>query len=652
MATNVNWARCLDKSQLGGVIFGCTNSTMEECLTSQLFGLPAKHFLYVKNIEPGLPLFLFNYSERKLYGIYEAASSGKMNIDSYAWTQGGSDRTKYPAQVKIRVRMKCQALGEHQFKPIIADNYYSPILLWFELDHTQSNNLLSKLSSSAVGPKTLAPKYTKKWTASVKTSTLRVKREEKGASEQSSLTDDTENSRATSDDSQCLDADDNQLNEPSLCNQNNEMTQYDEKDILYMKLKELALSGEFLDANMTGNVVEAACTGNADVGHEKNDNAMTSLGKWNDESTFSSLDYPAIVSQLCREMEEVKASKQQQDLKMENLEKKLVEAEQKIYQLENRCMIMESESHPSATLSSNEARIGVDEAQMNLNKSIFIVGGYDGVSWSAALDSFSPSHNILRSHKPMSAVRAYASVAKLNGELYVFGGGTDSMWYDTVESYNAVEDEWTARPSLNAKKGCLAAVALDGKFYSIGGGNEMDCFSDVEMLDPNVGRWVSARSMLQKRFALASVECQGALYAVGGFDGNDYLKSAERYDPREHYWTEISSMHTRRGGHSLVVLNNRLYAIGGHDGEKTVPIVEIYDPRVGSWIPGEPMNQCRVYLAAARLKDTIYAIGGLKAGSDIVDMIECYKEGRGWQVTNLRSARNKCYASAIVLGED
>lgn len=63
-------------------------------------GLPAPHFSYVKNIEPGLPLFLFNYSDKKLYGIYEAASSGKLNINPYGWTVDGAEKTKYPAQVR------------------------------------------------------------------------------------------------------------------------------------------------------------------------------------------------------------------------------------------------------------------------------------------------------------------------------------------------------------------------------------------------------------------------------------------------------------------------------------------------------------------------------------------------------------------------
>ena len=68
-----------------------------------LTGLPAQHFSYVKNIDPGLPLFLFNYSDRKLHGIFEAASNGQMNINPYGWTTDGSERTSYPAQVSYEI---------------------------------------------------------------------------------------------------------------------------------------------------------------------------------------------------------------------------------------------------------------------------------------------------------------------------------------------------------------------------------------------------------------------------------------------------------------------------------------------------------------------------------------------------------------------
>ncbi|XP_011077511.1 kelch-like protein 1 isoform X1 [Sesamum indicum] len=655
MASNVKWARNLQKSQLGGIIFGCTKDTMRECLANQLFGLPAQHFLYVKNIEPGLPLFLFNYSERNLHGIYEAASSGKMSIDSYAWTADGSDRTKYPAQVQIRVRLQCQALPEYQFKPIIIDNYYSQSHFWFELDHAQASRLMSKFSSLGVAPRPFIPQNPPKWNVKMQRFPSNDKREESGAAVPPPLTDDFANSNdsigtsVTSEDSVCLDQN-NQLMEPSLRNQ---MVEFDEKGLIYMKLKELSLSCESRDTNMIGHLLGDASTSEVDLEHETHDADMVNSGKRSDRSSLDSLDYPAIIAQLVREMEELKTFKQEQTEKMEILEKKLAEAEQEIHRLENRCVILESISNTSVRLSGDNTPIeSPDGFYSNLNESILIVGGYDGISWSPALHSFLPSHDVLRSLKPMSSARSYASVASFNGDLYVFGGGTGSTWYDTVESYNALNDEWSWRPSLNKEKGSLAGAALNGKIFAVGGGNGVECFSDVEMFDPCVGRWISARSMLEKRFALAAVELNGALYVVGGYDGNDYLKSAERFDPREHSWSRIESMDAKRGCHSLVAMNEKLYALGGFDGITMVPSVEIYDPRRGTWMTGEPMNQGRGYSAAAVLKDSIYVVGGVKTDEDIVDMIECYKEGQGWEATKLRAVGKRCFASAIVLQVD
>lgn len=94
-------SRNLTKTQLGGVVFGCTKDTIKECLSKHLFGLPYNHISYVQKIDTALPLFLFNYSDRKLHGIFEAAGPGLLNINPYAWTSNGSDRTSFPAQVGL-----------------------------------------------------------------------------------------------------------------------------------------------------------------------------------------------------------------------------------------------------------------------------------------------------------------------------------------------------------------------------------------------------------------------------------------------------------------------------------------------------------------------------------------------------------------------
>ncbi|RZC63261.1 hypothetical protein C5167_025016 [Papaver somniferum] len=146
-------ARNLRTDELGGVILGCTRETMTECLTNKIFGLPAFHISYIRKIKPGLPLFLFNYSDRKMHGIFEATSNGEMNINPCGWSEDGQELTKYPAQVRVCVRMQCKSLLEEQYKPILIDNYYTEDFFWFELDHTQTRNLISLFEPLVIAKK-------------------------------------------------------------------------------------------------------------------------------------------------------------------------------------------------------------------------------------------------------------------------------------------------------------------------------------------------------------------------------------------------------------------------------------------------------------------------------------------------------------------
>ncbi|KAF3659075.1 putative UDP-glycosyltransferase 76E1-like [Capsicum annuum] len=516
---NTGAFRYLMKKQLGGVIFGCKNNTMKECIQKQLFGLPAAHFQYVKSIDPGLPLFLFNYSNRELHGIYEAASSGNMNINPYGWTSDGSGRTLYPAQVQMRPRQLCQPLPESLFKPIILNNYYNENHFLFELDHVQAGKLISEFSPRVLAPIRSMPQH--------------------------------------------------------AANRRNTI-----QDVVLKKTEE--------DCRPR----HAECS-----------------------NSGASLD----------------------DAKEENK------------QLINRYKMPVS-SYPSHQLADETVFESINQVQLN-PESIFLVGRYNGVSWFSTLESYSPSNDVLKSFKPMNLVRSYASVAKLGGELFVFGGGvgTGSLWYDTVESYSPADNKWTFRSPLNKRKGSLAGATLNDKIFAIGGGNQSGCLFEVELYDPQVARWITTRSMSQKRASLAAAELNGALYAVGGYDGRNYLATAERFDPREPYWTKISSMSTRRGCHACIVLDGQLNAIGGYDGTTMVCSTEIYDPRFPVWMVGQPMKHARGYLAAAVLQESIYVIGGVQSNKEFVDVIECYKDGQGWQTPNLTGIERRCCCAAIVL---
>uniref|UniRef100_A0A1J3IIT5 Kelch-like protein 5 n=2 Tax=Noccaea caerulescens TaxID=107243 RepID=A0A1J3IIT5_NOCCA len=641
--------RNLTKSQLGGVIFGCTKNTIKECMSKQLFGLPYNHITYVQKIDVGLPLFLFNYSDRKLHGIFEAAGPGQMNVDPYAWTSNGSERTSYPAQVQISVRLQCEPFSEDKFKPAIEENYYTSHHFRFELDHFQTNKLMCLLTSFAVKPKPpLSTSHSRQVFHLIPPSETKENTDELKPSKNEPV-DCLEVSLGESDSSAAASHPAISENHPDVQN-----SKQKDKDYVLEKLNDLALSHAHQDDCLMETVDQVnipTCKNLEDRNTLEEETCSEGKG---DGSSLVSSPRQHEMSQLMHEVKELKAYGMKNSTKICYLEEKLDEAHKEIYRLRERCNMLESISGPLiAKAGRSDMEIySPDDSSLDPTEAILLLGGVDGYSESclSSVQSYFPSRNVVKAHSSMSGIRSNASVAKSDGKIYIFGGDDGGHgWFDTAESYNETDGRWSLCPPLTERKGSLGGASLDGKIFAIGGGNGIVSFSDVEMLDPDIGKWIRTRSMEQKRFAVASSEHNGSIYAVGGFDENEYLNTAERFDPREHSWMRIASMKSRRGCHSLVVLNEKLYAIGGYDGSAMVSSVEIYDPRTGTWTAGEPMKELRGYSAAAVVKDSIYVIGGYKGeGEDILDTVECFKEGEGWKNVAASSIGRRCFLSAVV----
>ncbi|KAK4742560.1 hypothetical protein SAY87_000561 [Trapa incisa] len=638
--------RNLSKENLGGVIFGCRNSTMKECLSKQLFGLPYGHISYVKNVKPGLPLFLFNYSDRKLYGIFESVSHGQLNINPYGWTDG-SERTQYPAQVQVRLRLRCQPLNEDQFKPIIVDNYYKANHFWFELDHGQTSKLISLfaslevLSSSSFSHQRVGGRNI---SAAFPTVELRNRACEMVMPMNAGCLNQSSGKSDSADDFPALEGDNQSFD--SRSQMSGEVQ--DGEDLLIEKLKSIMLYQEIQALCSEDDLGDTSAVDVVLCSEEDICVASTSIIKEESEEKLpTSLDYPAIIDKLIQEIEELKAYRTEQTHKLSYLEEKLAKAETGIHELRGCCSKLESIIVSSVHVTSGSTLEPFNK--LDPRESIFLLGGYDGLSWLSTMDSYFPSRDVIKSLKPMNSIRSYASVVMFNEELYLFGGGNGESWYNTVDCYSIAENTWTSKPSLILPRGSLGGVVLHDKIFALGGGNGQDCFSEVEMLDLDIGKWISSRSMLQKRFALAAVEFNGAIYVTGGYDGTSYLNSAERFDPREYSWTRMPNMTSRRACHSLVVLNEKLYALGGFDGTAMISSVETFEPRLASWILGEPMKSPRGYSAAAVSGDSIYVIGGVRADQGISDTVECYKDGQAWQETVSKAIGKRCFASAIAL---
>jgi len=96
-----------------GYVFLCNNKTERECLEKKLFGSPKSELNRVSEVKEGDILFLLNYQSNRLHGVFEAVSDGKMDVEPYAFDG------RFPAQVRVRRKMRCSSLNEAALLPLI-----------------------------------------------------------------------------------------------------------------------------------------------------------------------------------------------------------------------------------------------------------------------------------------------------------------------------------------------------------------------------------------------------------------------------------------------------------------------------------------------------------------------------------------------------
>lgn len=103
-----------------GFIFGCNSDTMDECLGRGIFGLPQNMKAAAANIRPGSSIFLFNVTDRLLFGIFEALTPATMNIEPRAFSKNpNSTSSPFPVQIRVRVSLECPPLEDND--PVLND---------------------------------------------------------------------------------------------------------------------------------------------------------------------------------------------------------------------------------------------------------------------------------------------------------------------------------------------------------------------------------------------------------------------------------------------------------------------------------------------------------------------------------------------------
>jgi cleavage and polyadenylation specificity factor subunit 4 len=103
-----------------GFIFGCSSDTMDECLGRGILGMPAHMKAAAQWIVPGSSVFLFNVTDRLLFGIFEALTPAAMNIEPTAFSKNPkATSSPFPVQIRVRVSLECPPLEDTD--PILND---------------------------------------------------------------------------------------------------------------------------------------------------------------------------------------------------------------------------------------------------------------------------------------------------------------------------------------------------------------------------------------------------------------------------------------------------------------------------------------------------------------------------------------------------
>lgn len=666
--TSAITARNLRDSDLAGVIFGCKNGTYEECLNKQLFGLPAPHFSYVRKIKPGLPLFLFNYSDRKLHGIFEALSQGQMNINSNAWTQDGdaSDYnniygTPFPAQVKIRIRMHCRPLQEDEFKPIIVNNYYEPRLFWFELDSAQTKKLISMFSSSQVTP---LLKNITSFNASVKPSSASIATKHQGSGAQKpawahpkswkGLFEDNTNNNSDQQNNLHIES---ESSNPSAAPENwislfkdntTSNSRPNPETNLHIDQPNVESWESLYCSDDSRPVPEAEVfhapfiTQVTTCSHPQSSSYDTScVGASHSEAVSSGMN----LSYSDKSTKECSASWTLPGLdakkKLESLEEKSIHEEDHLrLNSGHECLFpampkakiptFDHLHHPEAAMAST-----VDSSMVHSTLAKF----FTEVEWlkssqvKQAQKIHSLEFDLVESRKEIQQLKD--QFKKLKSGIPSKLGGAE---HPEASQFDLIDESHSTA----------------GDFIYLVGGFDGSCWlSNLDLYSSSDDTLNTLASTTPARKYASATKINKDLYIVGGLEAGDrdrWLDTVESYNLETKQWTSRPPIKTKKGNLGLLSSRDRILAAGGGNSYEFFSDVEMLDMNAGKWIPFPSMLHKRSALAVVEVNGIFYVSGGCDE-KDYLKSVERYDpRERWWTGLESMSTERACH-SLVVLGE-
>ncbi|KAF1864342.1 hypothetical protein Lal_00021998 [Lupinus albus] len=645
-------ARNLKKSELGGVIFGCKHSTIKECFEKQLFGLPNGHFSYVKNISTGLPLFLFNYSDRKLYGIFEAASTGRWNIDPHCWTEGGSGSTHFPAQVKFKTRMCCQPLLENQFAPIIADNYYGQTFFRFELDQDQTNKLISLFSSSPATPSVYPPgrSITKKSTL-VSSSRQTDGVTEKPASDLNVASQKQANIYGGSS------VNGIGLSYSSIL-KNNRGPSYSSVlknggHLTHAHTEQSSLDTHGLSAkhgSLSAKDNQEALEHAVEIANLPTDDQFKSTWETTWETTWESHSIRYGLNEQINSSEDVSDDSGRLDEQFECLQQKMEDLYSSVAAEDNSGF---PQFVPCETLPTDYAVCEGEHLETRVSEGDTYLPDKPEIENCCLSEADLPS-NVelpLDVHFVVDKIQQEVNTLKLKQfkqEQKISSLGKQLVLSRTEIKYLKQQLETSRYISFQETNGVIESESkIDESILIIGGFNGLFDVSALECYCPSRDLLVSLCPMKSTRSYTSTVKLNDEVYVIGGLDDNLWHDIVESYNLVENQWVTRPSLNRKKGSLAGISLNEKVFAIGGGNGVECFSEVEVFDLDIGRWIPTQSMLNKRLTPAAAEINGMIYVVGGFDGVDYLKSMERFDPRENSWSRLESMSTKRGCHSLTV-----
>ncbi|DBA93101.1 TPA: hypothetical protein ACH3X2_003422 [Trebouxia sp. C0005] len=688
---------------LGGVIFGCSHDTYDECVNGLIFGLPRPHICYVQYIVPGMPVFLYNYSDRTMHGIFKAVSEGDLEINPRGWTTFPNQRTQYPAQVRVEVYNQCPSLSEREFRPLLKDCYSQDTSqssrLCFELKRSEAQNLCRlfnaasarvNLGAGATRPASQAAASNSKAAGTASSSSLG----EASTSEEifPALGSDWQQvpgkkRRDAFDPNaqsaggawvRAAGAPPGKAPTPSPAASEAPLPA---AAATASRALEPASSHDQQNRPQRANGGQAELRADPAALANGAYDAPTKKGRQADAAHLSPQIAPS-----SWQSGSAQAAPRQTDSNTDRQSHTSNRSDGK--QTMNGLAGQDSgpgtgaawDRPPSPASDSSQQRASelflLREALQSLPPSVAeAISRHVSCTNEALQKAEAERRGLMRS---LTAAQAQlAHLPQIQAEQQRLREGAAAMADELVSLRQHMAFLTTSNGSPNgmphgrsSPNGVLpqhgdsplpsAAISgplgmtqgLQGQELYLTGGNDGTAWLDaVEVYTPTRGSWVTAQPMPLERGYGAAAAIGRQMFVMGGGNGSSWLQSVMMCNLETGTWVEVAPMEFVRGSLAAVALNNKLYAMGGGQPNVNRDSTEVYDAHHNAWSTGPTMNHRRFTTAAALHNNSIFVSGGYD-GTQYLRSVERLdpREGK-WQMVAEMQQKRGSHASTVAFDQ-